>query len=191
MSPRSPAGSTSWSTPRWGPSAHHFDRSGRDRTVPCGVRDELPSVRGHGRHEGGAAGDARDRRRHPALRNWAFNLHNELAGNGVQAAQVGIGVSIGTGACCRPPGGRRTPRPGRSPAARSATRGGTVLFLEAWQLSEQIIGCLLAMAVDAMSGMITQVRPPRRDEMYAYRRALPLCDPGKRQPNRHAGDAHA
>ncbi|MFI1731109.1 hypothetical protein ACH40E_18125 [Streptomyces acidicola] len=26
----------------------------------------------------------------------------------------------------------------------------------AWQLSEQIIGCLLAMVVDAMSGMITQ-----------------------------------
>jgi hypothetical protein len=38
-------------------------------------------------------------------------------------------------------------------------------FLEAWQLSEQMIGCLLAMVVDAMSGMVTQVRPPRRDEM--------------------------
>jgi hypothetical protein len=44
-------------------------------------------------------------------------------------------------------------------------------FLEASQLSEQIIGCLLAMVVDAMSGMVTQVRPPRRDEMNAYYRA--------------------
>jgi hypothetical protein len=34
------------------------------------------------------------------------------------------------------------------------------------------------MVVDAMSGMVTQVRPPRRDEMNAYYRALPLCDPG-------------
>lgn len=64
-------------------------------------------------------------------------------------------------------------------------------FLEAWQLSEQIIGCQLAMVVDAMSGMVTQVRPPRRDEMNAYYRALPLCDPGKLQPNRHTGDANA
>lgn len=64
-------------------------------------------------------------------------------------------------------------------------------FLEAWQLSEHIIGCLLAMVVDAMSGMVTQVRPPRRDEMNAYYRALALCDPGKRQPNRHTGDANA
>ncbi|QJS98938.1 SDR family NAD(P)-dependent oxidoreductase [Streptomyces asoensis] len=31
-----------------------------------------------------------------ALRNWAKNLHNELAGTGVQAAHVGIDVSIGT-----------------------------------------------------------------------------------------------
>jgi hypothetical protein len=64
-------------------------------------------------------------------------------------------------------------------------------FLKAWQLSEQMIGCLLAMVVDAMSGMVTQVRPPRRDEMNVYYRALPLCDPGKLQPNRHAGDANA
>jgi hypothetical protein len=64
-------------------------------------------------------------------------------------------------------------------------------FPEAWQLSEQIIGCLLAMVVDAMSGMVTQVRPPRRDEMNAYYRALPLCDPGKLLPNRHTGDASA
>jgi hypothetical protein len=63
--------------------------------------------------------------------------------------------------------------------------------LEAWQLSEQIFGRLLAMVVDAMSGMVTQVRPPRRDEMNAYYRALPLCDPGKLQPNRHTGDANA
>jgi hypothetical protein len=64
-------------------------------------------------------------------------------------------------------------------------------LLEAWQLSEQIIGRLLEMLVDAMSGMVTQVRPPRRDEMNAYYRALPLCDPGKLQPNRHTGDANA
>jgi len=31
-----------------------------------------------------------------ALRNWAINLHKELAGTGVQAAHVGIDVSIGT-----------------------------------------------------------------------------------------------
>ncbi|MFI1332895.1 SDR family oxidoreductase [Streptomyces sp. NPDC020845] len=31
-----------------------------------------------------------------ALRNWAINLHNELAGTGIQAAHVGIDVSIGT-----------------------------------------------------------------------------------------------
>jgi short-subunit dehydrogenase len=31
-----------------------------------------------------------------ALRNWAMNLHNELADTGVQAAHVGIDVSIGT-----------------------------------------------------------------------------------------------
>jgi NAD(P)-dependent dehydrogenase (short-subunit alcohol dehydrogenase family) len=30
-----------------------------------------------------------------ALRNWAINLHKELAGTGVQAAHVGIDVSIG------------------------------------------------------------------------------------------------
>ncbi|MFJ8504846.1 hypothetical protein [Streptomyces avermitilis] len=69
-------------------------------------------------------------------------------------------------------------------------RGGC-WFLEAWQLSEQIIGCLVAMMVDAMSGMVIQVRPPRRDEMNAYHRALPLSDPGKLQRNRHAGDASA
>ncbi|MFF8911300.1 SDR family NAD(P)-dependent oxidoreductase [Streptomyces olivaceoviridis] len=31
----------------------------------------------------------------PALRNWAINLHKELDGTGVQAAHVGIDVSIG------------------------------------------------------------------------------------------------
>jgi len=31
-----------------------------------------------------------------ALRNWAMNLHKELAGTGIQAAHVGIDVSIGT-----------------------------------------------------------------------------------------------
>jgi short-subunit dehydrogenase len=31
-----------------------------------------------------------------ALRNWAINLHNELADTGIQAAHVGIDVSIGT-----------------------------------------------------------------------------------------------
>ncbi|MDX2602548.1 SDR family NAD(P)-dependent oxidoreductase [Streptomyces caniscabiei] len=31
-----------------------------------------------------------------ALRNWAMNLHKELDGTGVQAAHVGIDVSIGT-----------------------------------------------------------------------------------------------
>jgi hypothetical protein len=62
-------------------------------------------------------------------------------------------------------------------------------FLAAWQLSEQIIGCLLAMVVDAMSGMVSQGRPPRRDEISAYYRALPRCDPGRPQPKRHTGDA--
>ncbi|MFI6063035.1 hypothetical protein [Streptomyces sp. NPDC051286] len=33
--------------------------------------------------------------------------------------------------------------------------------LEVWQLSEPIIGCLLAMVVDAMSGMVTWVLPSR------------------------------
>jgi hypothetical protein len=47
------------------------------------------------------------------------------------------------------------------------------------------------MVVDAMSGMVTQVRPPPRDEMNACDRALPLCDPVKLQPNRHTGDANA
>ncbi|MFF3242230.1 hypothetical protein ACFYWY_00525 [Streptomyces sp. NPDC002870] len=64
-------------------------------------------------------------------------------------------------------------------------------FLEAWLLSEQIIGCLLAKVVDAMSGMVTKVRPPWRDEMNAYYRALPLCAPGQLHPNRHSGDANA
>ncbi|MFD7864184.1 SDR family NAD(P)-dependent oxidoreductase [Streptomyces sp. NPDC057682] len=36
-----------------------------------------------------------------ALRNWAIGLHKELAGTGVQAAHVAIGVWIGAGA---PPG---------------------------------------------------------------------------------------
>lgn len=31
-----------------------------------------------------------------ALRNWAINLHKELDGTGIQAAHVGIDVSIGT-----------------------------------------------------------------------------------------------
>ncbi|MGW2326211.1 SDR family NAD(P)-dependent oxidoreductase [Streptomyces sp. NPDC001700] len=31
-----------------------------------------------------------------ALRNWAINLHNELTGTGIQAAHIGIDVSIGT-----------------------------------------------------------------------------------------------
>ncbi|WP_189305522.1 hypothetical protein [Streptomyces albospinus] len=61
----------------------------------------------------------------------------------------------------------------------------------AWQLSEQLIGCLLVMVVDAMSGMVTQGRLPRRDEMNAYYRTLPLCDPGKLQPNRQTGEANA
>jgi len=60
--------------------------------------------------------------------------------------------------------------------------------LEAWQLSEQIIGCLLALGVDAMSGMVTQVRRPRRDEVQA---SVLLCDPGSLRPNRHSGDANA
>jgi hypothetical protein len=53
----------------------------------------------------------------------------------------------------------------------------------------QVLGS--AMMVDAMSGMVTQVRPPRRDEMNAYYRALPLCDQGRLQPNRRSGDANA
>lgn len=31
-----------------------------------------------------------------ALRNWAINLHKELAGTGTQAAHVGIDATIGT-----------------------------------------------------------------------------------------------
>ncbi|MEV2212099.1 hypothetical protein AB0H86_11685 [Streptomyces sp. NPDC050997] len=31
-----------------------------------------------------------------ALRNWAVNLHKELDGTGIQAAHIGIDVSIGT-----------------------------------------------------------------------------------------------
>ncbi|MFE1879519.1 hypothetical protein [Streptomyces diastatochromogenes] len=54
-----------------------------------------------------------------------------------------------------------------------------------------LIGCPLAIVVDAMSGMVTQVRPPRRDEMNAYYRALPLCDPRTPRPDRHTGDANA
>jgi NAD(P)-dependent dehydrogenase (short-subunit alcohol dehydrogenase family) len=34
---------------------------------------------------------------HAALRNWAINLHNELAGSGVYAAHVAIGAWIGDG----------------------------------------------------------------------------------------------
>jgi hypothetical protein len=76
--------------------------------------------------------------------------------------------------------------PTRHDARRPCVRG------PEWERRfEQIIGCLLAMVVDAMSGMVTQVRPSRRDEMNAYYRALPLCDPGKLQPNTHAGDANA
>jgi hypothetical protein len=59
------------------------------------------------------------------------------------------------------------------------------------QRSEPIIGCLSALVVDAMSGMITQVRPPRRDEMSAYGRAVPPDDSGKPQPSRRTGDATA
>jgi hypothetical protein len=47
------------------------------------------------------------------------------------------------------------------------------------------------MMVDAMSGMVAQVRPPRRDELNAYYRASPSCDPGKLHPNRHTEDANA
>jgi NAD(P)-dependent dehydrogenase (short-subunit alcohol dehydrogenase family) len=32
-----------------------------------------------------------------ALRNWVLNLHKELAGTGIQAAHVAIGVWIGAG----------------------------------------------------------------------------------------------
>ena len=59
------------------------------------------------------------------------------------------------------------------------------------RLDEQISDCLLAMVVDAMSGMVTPVRPRRRDEMDAYHQALPLCDPGKLQPTRRAESANA
>jgi short-subunit dehydrogenase len=38
---------------------------------------------------------------HAALRNWALNLHKELAGEGIQAGHVAIGVAIGDTA---PPG---------------------------------------------------------------------------------------
>ncbi|MFF4229720.1 LysR family transcriptional regulator [Streptomyces sp. NPDC001820] len=77
------------------------------------------------------------------------------------------------------------------PEASETGLGDQWKVLEAWQLSEQITGCLLVMVVDAMSGMVTQVRLPRRDEMNAYYRALSLCDPGKLRPNRETGDANA
>ncbi|WP_420718998.1 hypothetical protein [Streptomyces sp. NRRL S-646] len=54
-----------------------------------------------------------------------------------------------------------------------------------------IIGCLSVRVVDAMCGMITQVRPPRRDDTNANYRALPLCDPGRLQPHRRSGEAAA
>ncbi|WFB11273.1 hypothetical protein LRS74_32730 [Streptomyces sp. LX-29] len=49
----------------------------------------------------------------------------------------------------------------------------------------------MAMVVDAMSGMITQVRSPRRDEIDAYHRVLPFGDLGNLRPDRHAGDVNA
>ncbi|MFB0627336.1 hypothetical protein [Streptomyces sp. AB3(2024)] len=54
-----------------------------------------------------------------------------------------------------------------------------------------MIGYLLAMVVYAMSGVITRVRPPRRDGMNAYYRALPLCDPDKLQTHHHTGETNA
>lgn len=42
-----------------------------------------------------------------------------------------------------------------------------------------------------MSGMVTQVRPQRREEMNAYYWALPLCDPGGLHTNGQPGDAGA
>jgi hypothetical protein len=47
------------------------------------------------------------------------------------------------------------------------------------------------MGVAETSGMVIQVRAQRRDEMNAHYRALPLCHPGKLQPNRQTGDANA
>jgi hypothetical protein len=60
---------------------------------------------------------------------------------------------------------------------------------EAWQLSEQIIGCLLATVVAPMTGMITRARPPRRDVMNANRRLRQPRDPGGLRPHRLRGDA--
>jgi hypothetical protein len=60
---------------------------------------------------------------------------------------------------------------------------------QAWQLIEQIIGCLLATGVTPMTGMITQARPPRRDVMNANRRPRPARDPGELRAHRLRGDA--
>jgi hypothetical protein len=56
---------------------------------------------------------------------------------------------------------------GRPEARRRGTRRGR---RGGWLM--QITGCLSAVSVDAMSGMVSQVRPSRRDEMNACRRAL-------------------
>lgn len=41
---------------------------------------------------------------------------------------------------------------------------------------ERISGCSTEKVVDAMSGMVTEIRPPRHDEMTAYYRALPFTN---------------
>lgn len=68
---------------------------------------ERPAVRLGGVHAlAGLAGDARSvdptpmlgnlKAAQAALRNWVLSLHKELAGTGVQAAHVAIGVWVGT-----------------------------------------------------------------------------------------------
>lgn len=61
--------------------------------------------------------------------------------------------------------------------------------------NDPIIGCLLETVVDAMTGMVTQVRLPRRGDGTSsstpYDRAPALRGPGYLQPSRHRGDATA
>ena len=116
--------------PRVAPAGPHHcnDHACRDRTGSRPARDRVPALRRHHRHPGRAAGDAGGRRgtllyttgagsidpvpqvgnvnaAAAALRNWVLNLHKELDGTGIQAAHVGINVSIGTPAVPRFPDG--------------------------------------------------------------------------------------
>jgi hypothetical protein len=107
-----------------------------------------------------------------------------------QAATLRVDVRALSGACSF----GRVHVKGADNVHRSGRAAGPgLLFLThgAWQLSEAKTGCLFAMKADAMSGMITRVRPPRRDEMNVYCRALPPGDPDTSQPDGHTGDANS